>query len=101
MAGGWTGQAGPVRVGVQTRRRCAVPTDTVPLLVSGCDALYNTLFIQEDLFEVGMGAFACFKAGLEGTLWYYGELAKIFSERACPVGPALSAVVDGLHQLAS
>ena len=75
--------------------------DEDTLLVSGCDKLYNALSIQEDLLEVGMGVFARFKAGREGTLWYYGELAKIFSELSCPVGPALSAVVDGLHQLAS
>jgi (p)ppGpp synthase/HD superfamily hydrolase len=75
--------------------------DEDTLLVSGCDKLYNALSIEEDLIEVGASVFARFKAGRDGTLWYYGELAEIFRERECPVAPALSAAVEGMRQLAS
>ena len=51
------------------------------LLVSACDKLHNARAILLDLRAVGPEIFGHFKAGKEGTLWYYCRLAEIFSER--------------------
>ena len=56
-------------------------TGTDALLVSACDKLHNARAIVEDLREFGPAMMARFKAGLEGTLWYYGALAEVFSRR--------------------
>jgi GTP pyrophosphokinase len=74
--------------------------DNDTLLVSGCDKLYNALSIQEDLIEVGADVFRRFKAGKEGTIWYYRELETIFNEKKVPMASALSATVEGILQLA-
>ncbi|EIM98547.1 hypothetical protein WQE_23503 [Paraburkholderia hospita] len=51
------------------------------LLVSGADKLYNARAIVTDLHAVGKVVFDRFTAGETGTLWYYGELARVFQER--------------------
>ncbi len=70
------------------------PEDT--LLVSACDKLHNARCILDDLADPTTGAavFDRFKAGREGTLWYYRELARVFDEAASPVAPALRMAVD-------
>ena len=57
----------------------AVDSDT--LLVSACDKLHNARAIVADL-RAGNDVFSRFKAGRDGTLWYYTELVKVFSERS-------------------
>ena len=37
---------------------------------------------------------AAFKAGQDGTVWYYQNLAKIFKDRNAPMASALQSVVD-------
>jgi GTP pyrophosphokinase len=51
------------------------------LLVSASDKLYNARAIVTDLHTVGRAVFDRFTAGEIGTLWYYGELARIFQTR--------------------
>ena len=55
---------------------------TEVLLVSACDKLHNARTIATDL-GAGHDVYARFNkdAGREGTLWYYGELERIFRER--------------------
>ena len=54
--------------------------DSDSLLVSGCDKLHNARAIVADL-RSGRDVFARFKAGREGTLWYYKNLLETFSSR--------------------
>jgi (p)ppGpp synthase/HD superfamily hydrolase len=58
-------------------------TDADPdtLLVSACDKLHNARAIVADVRAIGPDVFSRFKAGREGTLWYYGRLADVFAER--------------------
>jgi len=51
------------------------------LLVSACDKLHNARAIVADLATHGQGLFGRFAGGREGTLWYYGTLAAVFSRR--------------------
>jgi hypothetical protein len=75
--------------------------DDDALLVSAADKLYNARAILDDLRDpaVGVAVFGRFKAGKDQTLWYYGELAKIFAERGSPVARKLSAVVEEIRRL--
>jgi (p)ppGpp synthase/HD superfamily hydrolase len=74
------------------------PDDT--LLVSACDKLSNARAILDDLIAVGPVVFDRFTAKKDGTLWYYQELATIFSVRKSPVASALSATVAEIKRLA-
>jgi GTP pyrophosphokinase len=72
-------------------------TDT--LLVSACDKLHNARAIVADVRANGPGVFSRFKAGREGTLWYYGRLAKVFAERMGdrhPLVLELTATADAM-----
>lgn len=70
------------------------------LLVSACDKLHNAESILLDLTETGPGVFDRFSASREQTLWYYRELARLFTERHAAPAPALArtvaAIVAGL-----
>ena len=73
------------------------------LLVSAADKLYNAKAILDDLRDpdVGVAVFGRFKAGKDQTLWYYGELAKIFAGRGSPVARKLTAVVEEIRRLSA
>lgn len=64
------------------------------LLVSGCDKLSNAQAILADLEKIGPAVFERFTAKREGTVWYYQELSRIFSERRAPVAKLLAETVD-------
>jgi (p)ppGpp synthase/HD superfamily hydrolase len=70
------------------------------LLVACCDKLHNAESILLDLTETGPGVFDRFSASREQTLWYYRELARLFTERHAAPAPALArtvaAIVAGL-----
>jgi (p)ppGpp synthase/HD superfamily hydrolase len=74
------------------------PQDT--LLVSACDKLHNARCILDDLADpaTGLEVFRRFKAGREGTLWYYGELTRSFEASGSPVAPALRMAVATMAQ---
>jgi hypothetical protein len=60
--------------------------DRASLLVSACDKLHNARAIVADL-RAGHDVFSRFKAGREGTLWYYRELVRAFEFRFSPLAP--------------
>lgn len=51
------------------------------LLVSACDKLANLQAIHLDRVECGAVVWSRFRAGREGTLWYYGALVEAFAGR--------------------
>jgi GTP pyrophosphokinase len=69
------------------------------LLVSGCDKLYNARAIVADHRRVGPAIWSRFRAGRDGTRWYYDELARVFVARTSPVAHDLSRVVAELLTL--
>jgi (p)ppGpp synthase/HD superfamily hydrolase len=70
------------------------------LLVSGADKLHNARAIVSDLITVGPDVFKRFKAGREGTLWYYRALADVFTRRRAPMAVMLEAEVRQMERLA-
>lgn len=54
--------------------------DPCTVLVSACDKLHNARAIAADLMA-GQPVFERFNAGLEGTVWYYGALHRVFADR--------------------
>lgn len=73
------------------------------LLVSACDKLHNARAIVADL-RSGHDVFSRFSAGKQGTLWYYSELVKVFSERFgrdLPVIRGLALAVSAMRREAS
>lgn len=76
----------------------SVGNDT--LLVSACDKLHNARAIVADL-RAGHDVFSRFKAGRDGTLWYYAELVKVLSGPSGAHQPAvreLSLAVDDMRE---
>lgn len=70
------------------------------LLVSGADKLHNARAIVSDLITIGPDVFKRFKAGREGTLWYYRALADVFARRRAPMAVMLEAEVRQMERLA-
>ncbi len=70
------------------------------ILVSGADKLHNARAIVSDLQSVGPAVFDRFTAGRDGTLWYYRQLADIFSKRGAPMAIQLDATVTEMEKLA-
>jgi (p)ppGpp synthase/HD superfamily hydrolase len=68
------------------------------LLVSGCDKLHNARAIVTDLRNPAIGAavFDRFTGKRDGTLWYYREIARVFSNRKAPMATALSGSVAAM-----
>jgi (p)ppGpp synthase/HD superfamily hydrolase len=74
------------------------PRDT--LLVSACDKLHNARAIAADVRAIGADVFTRFKAGREGTLWYYAALLDVFGARmgeAAPLVVELRAAVEDMR----
>ncbi len=55
--------------------------DADVLLVSCADKLHNARAIVADLRTHGTEVFGRFNAGRDGTLWYYGVVSRVLSER--------------------
>ena len=64
------------------------------LLVSACDKFSNAQAIVADLQTIGWAVFERFTAKRDGTIWYYQELSRVFSERNSPVASALKETVN-------
>jgi (p)ppGpp synthase/HD superfamily hydrolase len=78
----------------------SVDSDT--LLVSACDNLHNARAIVSDL-RAGHDVFARFKAGRDGTLWYYRSLVEAISVRlgkTAPIARELTSAVGCMSELA-
>jgi (p)ppGpp synthase/HD superfamily hydrolase len=70
------------------------------LLVSGSDKLHNARAIVSDLISTGPEVFKRFKAGREGTLWYYRAMADLFTQRRAPMAVMLESEVRQMERLA-
>jgi (p)ppGpp synthase/HD superfamily hydrolase len=70
------------------------------LLVSGCDKLSNARAILDDLVSIGTTVFERFTAKKDGTLWYYAELSKVFTNANAPMANQLAIAVSQIHELA-
>ncbi len=70
------------------------------LLVSGCDKLHNARGVVSGLNDpaVGMTVFDRFTTGREGTIWYYGEIARVLAERGAPMAKELQGVVREMQR---
>jgi len=69
------------------------------LLVSCADKLHNARAIVSDLINDGPSVFNRFSATPEQTLWYYRQLATIFTNRKTPPAKALEAAVSQMEAL--
>lgn len=65
------------------------------LLIAGSDKLHNARAIVSD----GPGVFTKFKASKEDVLWYYTELAAMFTARGAPMAAVLSETVAKMKEL--
>ena len=75
--------------------------DVEVCLVSAADKLHNARAIVTDLRSLGPVVFDRFKAGQEGTLWYYGALAELFSRKMpCALAIELAHAVAEMRELA-
>lgn len=68
----------PWRARKQAYLRRLETEDADALLVSCADKLHNARAIVTDLQTHGEALFERFNAGRDGTIWYYGALAKTF-----------------------
>jgi (p)ppGpp synthase/HD superfamily hydrolase len=68
------------------------------LMVSSCDKLHNACAILADLQDprIGETVFDRFTGGRDGTLWYYRELVRVFSERNAPAAAALARAIEAM-----
>jgi (p)ppGpp synthase/HD superfamily hydrolase len=70
------------------------------LLVSAADKLHNCRAVLLDYRQHGEQLWTRFNQGREWQLWYYTELASIFTERLPgPLADELRRTVDSLHDL--
>ncbi len=58
--------------------------DPSVILVSSADKLHNLRSIYSDFLEIGDEIWKRFNASKEETLWYYGELVKIYKTKDAP-----------------
>jgi (p)ppGpp synthase/HD superfamily hydrolase len=71
------------------------------LLVSACDKVHNARSIVEDHARHGAALWQRFSGGRDGTLWYYRELAAIFTARGPePLASLLRELAARMQQLA-
>ena len=77
----------------------ATASDEV-ILVSGADKLHNARAIVSDLQSIGPEVFDRFTTKRDGTLWYYRQLADIFSRRGAAMARQLNAAVTEMEELA-
>ena len=69
------------------------------LLVSCSDKLHNARAIVSDLITEGPSMFNRFSSTPEQTLWYYRQLATIFTNRKTPPAKALESAVSQMEAL--
>jgi GTP pyrophosphokinase len=69
------------------------------LLVSCSDKLHNARAIVSDLINEGPSVFERFSSTPEQTLWYYRQLANVFTNRKTPPAKALESAVSQMEAL--
>ncbi|MBV9330547.1 MAG: HD domain-containing protein [Alphaproteobacteria bacterium] len=70
------------------------------LLVSACDKLHNARAIVADL-RAGHDIFSLFKAGRDGTQWYYRALLEVFVERLGEDSAVVKELTAAVSELCS
>jgi GTP pyrophosphokinase len=73
--------------------------DADVLLVSAADKLHNARSIVSDARAQGLSVFERFNAGRDGTVWYYTELASVFTARI--PGKLANELADSVKQMHS
>jgi len=73
--------------------------DEDTLLVSACDKLHNARAIGADVRVSGVAVYERFKAGRDGTLWYYQELLKVFAARMGNANPLVIELTAAVSEL--
>ena len=69
------------------------------LLVSCSDKLHNARAMVSDLINEGPSVFERFSSTPEQTLWYYRQLANVFTNRKTPPAKALESAVSQMEAL--
>ena len=69
------------------------------LLVSCSDKLHNARAIVSDLINEGPSVFERFSSTTEQTLWYYRQLANVFTNRKTPPAKAFESAVSQMEAL--
>ena len=69
------------------------------LLVSCSDKLHNARAIVSDLINEGPSVFERFSSTPEQTLWYYRQLANVFTNSKTPPAKALESAVSQMEAL--
>jgi len=70
-------------------------------LIIAADKLHNTRALVSDLHEKGNAVWDLFRAGREGSLWYYAEMVRALSaDWSHPLLRELAEEVDVLQRLA-
>jgi (p)ppGpp synthase/HD superfamily hydrolase len=69
------------------------------LLVSACDKLHNIQAIAHDLANIGPAVFGRFNAGQDQVLWYYSQLANIFTARQVTPAAAINGTCKQITAL--
>ena len=69
------------------------------LLVSCSDKLHNARAIVSDLINEGPSVFERFSSTTEQTLWYYRQLANVFTNRKTPPAKALESAISQMEAL--
>jgi len=71
-------------------------------LIVAADKLHNARSILNDLHEHGDRIWSRFKAGKDGSLWYYGEIVRALSDGwSHPILRELSETIDEVQRKAS
>jgi (p)ppGpp synthase/HD superfamily hydrolase len=69
------------------------------LLVSCSDKLHNARAIVSDLINEGPSVFERFSSSTKQTLWYYRQLANVFTNRKTPPAKSLESAVSQMEAL--
>ena len=69
------------------------------ILVLSADKFYNLTAIFNDAVRIGDEVYKRFTARKEGTLWYYGRLVEVLSERRSPLAGELAELLGKVESL--
>ena len=69
------------------------------LIVLAADKLYNLRAIYADAKRIGDEVYSRFKAGKEGTLWYYDSMIEVLEKRGAPLCAEIKQTLAEVKQL--
>ena len=71
------------------------------LIVLAADKLYNLQSIYADGKRIGDEVYSRFKAGKEGTLWYYDRMIEVLEKRGAPLCAEIKQTLADVKRLPS